>query len=52
MSQLFGQLNELVLLDIYGKIDEEKAGQYRHMVRTRFPASMSVITNHRFRLWL
>ena len=34
LCQLFEQLKELVFLDIYGKIEEEKAEQYRRMDRT------------------
>ena len=52
LSQLTEQLKELVFVDIYGKVHEEKARYYRDMVQRRFPNSRSVVTKTRFRLWL
>ena len=52
LCQLFEQLTALVFLDIYGRISEEKAEQYRRMIGTRLPASLCVITTYRFRLWV
>jgi hypothetical protein len=52
LCQLTEQLKQFVFLDIYGKIQDEKAQYYRTMVQRRFPNSRNDVTVTRIRLWL
>jgi hypothetical protein len=52
LYQLFEQLKQLVYLNIYGKIWNEKVQLYRLMIQTRFPNSHVDIHLARFRLWM
>lgn len=52
LAQLFGQLKELVFLDIYGNIPKEKIESYRLMIQLHFPNSQFYIQALRFRIWI
>ena len=52
LCQLVMNLKELIFLDIYGKICQEKAQAYQSMARARFSHSRTEVEIFRFRLWL
>jgi hypothetical protein len=52
LCQLFEKLKQLVFLNIYGKIDDEKVEPYRSIVQKCFPNSITEVEMSRFRLWI
>ncbi|CAF4278981.1 unnamed protein product, partial [Rotaria sp. Silwood2] len=52
LCQLVDQLKQLLFLDIYGSIENEKTEAYRIMIQKRFCNSQFLLERSRFRLWI
>ncbi|CAF1208742.1 unnamed protein product [Rotaria sordida] len=52
LCQLVEQLKQLLFLDIYGLIENEKVEAYRIMIQKRFCTSKFILERTRFRLWI
>ena len=52
LCQLVTHLKQLVFLDLYGKVWQQKVELYRDMLDTRFPNSRHAVNLFRLRLWL